>query len=81
MSNYGRDRARPLRARRFCHGPGNPAETYDFQESYLRCIFGFMGFTDIRSVQVQGTAMNKPDQVEAVVRQALEEASAATRQF
>jgi len=63
------------------YGPGNPAETYDFQESYLRCIFGFMGFTDIRSVQVQGTSSNKPDQVEAVLRQALEEASAGAKQF
>lgn len=63
------------------YGPGNPADTYDFQESYLRCIFGFMGFTDIRSVQVQGTSSNKPDQVEAVLRQALEEASAGAKQF
>jgi FMN-dependent NADH-azoreductase len=56
---------------------GNPLETFDFQESYLRCIFGFIGFTDIKTVYIQGTMQNKPEQVEAVTRRAIAEAAEA----
>ena len=44
-----------LLARGGVYRPGNPLETFDFQESYLRTIFGFIGFTDIRAVTIQGT--------------------------
>ena len=44
---------------------GNPCETFDFQETYLRGIFGFIGFTDIRVIRIQGTMQNSPEQVEA----------------
>ena len=60
---------------------GNPAETFDFQESYLRCIFGFIGFADIRTVYIQGTLQHKPDQVEADTRKAVAEASDAAMEF
>jgi FMN-dependent NADH-azoreductase len=60
---------------------GNPSETYDFQESYLRCIFGFIGFTDIRAIRIQGTLQNKPEQVEADTRQAIAEATATAQEF
>ena len=60
---------------------GDPCVTYDFQESYLRCVFGFIGFTDIRSICIQGTLQNKPEQVEADVRQAIAKAAAAAQQF
>lgn len=63
------------------YGPGNPCDTYDFQETYLRGIFGFIGFTSIRSVYVQGTLMNKPEQVEADTRRAIDDASNAALQF
>jgi FMN-dependent NADH-azoreductase len=56
---------------------GNPSETFDFQESYLRCIFGFIGFTDIRTIYIQGTMQHKPEQVEADTRKAIAEASDA----
>jgi hypothetical protein len=36
-----------LLARGGVYRSGNPQETFDFQETYLRCIFGFIGFTDI----------------------------------
>jgi FMN-dependent NADH-azoreductase len=60
---------------------GNPCETYDFQESYLRCIFGFIGFTDIRTIRIQGTLQNKPEQVEADTRKVLAAAEAAAQEF
>ena len=60
---------------------GNPCETFDFQETYLRCIFGFIGFTDIRAIHIQGTLQNKPEQVEADTRKAIAEASDAAMEF
>jgi FMN-dependent NADH-azoreductase len=60
---------------------GNPCETYDFQESYLRCIFGFIGFTDIRAIRIQGTLQSKPEQLDADTRKALAEATAAAQEF
>ena len=60
---------------------GNPSETFDFQEPYLRTIFGFIGFTDIRTVYIQGTMQNKPEQVEADTRKAIAEASDAAMEF
>ena len=59
---------------------GNPLETFDFQESYLRCIFGFIGFTNIRTVFIQGT-MQGAEQVEAETRKAIAEASRAAEEF
>ena len=60
---------------------GNPCETFDFQETYLRSIFGFIGFTDIRAIHIQGTLQNKPEQVEADARKAIAEASDAAMEF
>jgi FMN-dependent NADH-azoreductase len=60
---------------------GNPCETYDFQETYLRAIFGFIGFTDIRTIHIQGTMQNKPEQVEADTSKALAEAANAAKDF
>lgn len=34
---------------------GTPMAGYDFQRPYLETIFGFMGFTDIRTIRVEGT--------------------------
>jgi len=68
-------------ARGGTYGPGNPCDTYDFQESYLRAIFAFIGFTNIRSVLIQGTLMNKPEQVEADTRKAMDDAGNAALQF
>jgi FMN-dependent NADH-azoreductase len=50
---------------------GNPLETFDFQESYLRTIFEYIGFRDIRAVSIQGTLQNTPEQVEADMLQAM----------
>ena len=34
-------------------GPSSPLHAYDFQEPYLRAIFGFIGITDIEFVNAQ----------------------------
>jgi FMN-dependent NADH-azoreductase len=34
-------------------GPSSPLQAYDFQEPYLRAIFGFIGITDIAFVNAQ----------------------------
>ena len=34
-------------------GPSSPLHSYDFQEPYLRAIFGFIGITDIEFVNAQ----------------------------
>jgi FMN-dependent NADH-azoreductase len=75
---------RPLQlilARGGNYGPGNPTETFDFQETYLRGIFGFIGFTDIRSVHINGTLMNPPQQVEADALKAMADAAKAALVF
>jgi FMN-dependent NADH-azoreductase len=61
--------------------PGNPCETYDFQETYLRSIFGFIGFTDIRTIRIQGTMQGGPEQVEAEIGKIISQAAATARQF
>jgi FMN-dependent NADH-azoreductase len=60
---------------------GNPCETFDFQETYLRCVFGFIGFTDIRTIHVQGTMQGTPEQVEAGARKAIAEAVREAKEF
>ncbi|TDP03310.1 FMN-dependent NADH-azoreductase [Flavobacterium sp. 245] len=34
-----------------------PMKSYDFSESYLRTIFGFLGMTDVTTFRVEGTAI------------------------
>jgi FMN-dependent NADH-azoreductase len=34
---------------------GSPMAAYDFQKPYLETIFGFIGFTDINTIRVEGT--------------------------
>ena len=68
-------------ARGGAYQQGNPCETFDFQETYLRGIFGFIGFTDVRVIHIQGTLQNSPEQVEADSRKAIDEAVAAAKTF
>jgi len=70
-----------LLARGGIYRSGNPLETFDFQESYLRTIFGFIGFTDIRTVAIQGTLQSKPEQLEADLRRAIAEAQDIAHEF
>jgi FMN-dependent NADH-azoreductase len=70
-----------LLARGGVYSSGNPLETFDFQESYLRAIFGFIGFTDIRTAAIQGTLQNKPEQIETDMRTAIAEVRDAAHEF
>jgi FMN-dependent NADH-azoreductase len=41
-------------ARGGIYGAGSPASALDFQENYLRGVFGFLGITDIEVVRAEG---------------------------
>ncbi len=38
------------------YGPGSPFEAYDFQEKYLRAVFGFLGVQDVTVITAEGIA-------------------------
>ena len=46
-----------------------PYKSYDFSESYLRTVLGFLGITDITTFRVEGTAI--PDFAESALPKAL----------
>jgi len=48
-----------------------PMRAFDFQETYLRAVLGFLGMTDVQVVRVEGVAMG-----EAALRRAVESANA-----
>ncbi len=60
---------------------GNPSQTFDFQEPYLRTIFGFIGFRDIRTIYIQNTMQSDRQQIEADLRKAVAECGEAAKQF
>jgi FMN-dependent NADH-azoreductase len=57
---------------------GSPAAGFDFQKPYIEMIFGFIGFTEIRTLRVEGTL--NPD-AEARLSKGIEEARAAAKVF
>ena len=60
--------------------PGTPAEAYDFQSKYFNNALGFIGFTDIKSVFVQGTLYG-PEAAEKAKSAAIEEARKIAETF
>lgn len=52
------------------YSQGSPAHAYDFQESYLRAIFGFVGITDIQFVNAQPMDIN-PEIREMAINKAM----------
>ncbi|APG05763.1 FMN-dependent NADH-azoreductase [Luteibacter rhizovicinus DSM 16549] len=48
------------------YSQGAPAAGMDFQEPYLRAIFGFLGVTDIEFVRAEGVAMSDDHKAQAV---------------
>jgi len=50
--------------------PGTPQAAYDFQETYLRAMLGFIGIEDIEIVRAEGLAYG-PEQREAAILTAL----------
>ena len=53
-------------ARGGAYGPGTGAEAYDQQSVYLKQIFGFIGFTNIREIYVESTLASANAKDEAV---------------
>ncbi len=45
---------------------GTPAAAMDFQEPYLRAVFGFLGITDIEFVRAEGMAMGDDHKNQAI---------------
>jgi FMN-dependent NADH-azoreductase len=56
------------------YSPTSPLHTYDFQEPYLRAIFGFIGITDMHFVNAQ--PMDSPALREAAREAAIQQARA-----
>jgi FMN-dependent NADH-azoreductase len=53
-------------ARGGAYGPGSGGESYDQQSVYLKHIFGFIGFTEIRGIFVEPTEASPTAKGEAV---------------
>lgn len=53
-------------ARGGAYGPGSGAESWDEQSRYLKQIFGFIGFTDIREIFVEPTEVSPTSKDQAV---------------
>ncbi len=53
-----------------------PMKSYDFTESYLRAVLGFLGMTDIKAYRVEGT--NLPEMKEVALNKALQTVEADT---
>ncbi len=55
-----------LSSRGGLYGPGSPYENFDFQEKYLRAMFGFLGVKDVTVITAEGVAMGPDKAAEAV---------------
>jgi FMN-dependent NADH-azoreductase len=53
-------------ARGGAYSPGSGAESWDQQSKYLKHIFGFIGFTDIREIFVEPTEESSTSKDKAV---------------
>jgi FMN-dependent NADH-azoreductase len=51
---------------------------FEFQESYLRAVLGFIGLTDVRVVRLEGVALD-PDALREGRRRATAQAEEALR--
>jgi FMN-dependent NADH-azoreductase len=45
---------------------GSAAQAFDFQETYLRAVFGFLGVTDIEFVRAEGVAISDDHKAESL---------------
>ena len=45
---------------------GAPTAAFDFQETYLRALFGFLGITDVNFVRAEGVAMGPEARTKAI---------------
>ena len=56
------------------YAPGTPLAAIDFEEPYLRAVFGFFGITEIEIIRAEGVAIG-PDQRQAALSESLAEVS------
>jgi FMN-dependent NADH-azoreductase len=59
-------------ARGGAYGPGSGAEAYDAQSKYLKQVLGFIGFTDVKEIFVEPTAMGPKEEAIAKVKPQVE---------
>jgi FMN-dependent NADH-azoreductase len=48
------------------YSEGSAAAPFDFQETYLRAVFGFLGVTDIEFVRAEGVAISEDNKAESL---------------
>ncbi|MDQ7997321.1 MAG: FMN-dependent NADH-azoreductase [Luteibacter sp.] len=48
------------------YSAGSPAAAMDFQEPYLKALFGFLGVTDLEFVRAEGVAMGDDHKAQAI---------------
>jgi FMN-dependent NADH-azoreductase len=60
--------------------PGTPQASFDFQETYLRAVFGFIGVEDVSFVRAEGLAFG-PEQRQASIDGALQSVSRIVTPF
>ncbi len=53
---------------------GSGAEAFDLQKKYVKLIFGFIGFNDIKSVIVEPTLQGGPDAAQEKLAEAIKQA-------
>ena len=61
--------------------PGSDVEGLDLQKKYLELIFGFIGFTDIRSVLIEPTLQGGPDVAGTKRQEAIEKVKQIAEDF
>jgi FMN-dependent NADH-azoreductase len=47
-------------------GLGTPTAAFDFQETYLRALFGFLGITDLTFIRAEGVALGPEARAKAI---------------
>lgn len=48
------------------YGAGSPFAAYDFQENYLKAVFGFIGITDVEIIRAEGLGAGPEKAAEAI---------------
>ncbi len=59
------------------YGPGAPAAAFEFQETYLRAVFGFLGLPEIEVIRAEGVATGA-EQRQKALDGALQQAATLT---
>lgn len=67
-------------ARGGAYPPGTPGEGFDLQKRYLELILGFIGFTDVRPILVEGT-LGKSEEAEKSKAGAIAQAKSLAASF